>query len=83
MTRGITKATSIQFIDGRSHMKKWRGCKTALSGYYACLSRDLLLMPLWGGHTHIRTPTFVDEMILRDQAYAGLQPACAWFKNVS
>ena len=32
-------------------MKKRRCRKTALSGYYACFSRDLLLMPL-GADTH-------------------------------
>ena len=48
----VTKATPIQFIDGKSRINKRRGHKTALSGYYACLSRDLLLMPL-GADTHI------------------------------
>ena len=52
----------IQFIDGRSHIKKRRGHKTALLDYYACLSRDLLLMSL-GADTHTHTPTFVDETI--------------------
>ena len=66
MTHSVTKATSIQFINDRSHIKKQRGCKTALSGYYACLSRDLLLMPS-GADTHTHTPTFVDETISRNQ----------------
>ena len=54
MTRSVTKATFIQFIDGKCHIKKQKGCKTALSGYYACLLRDLLLMPL-GVDTHAYT----------------------------
>ena len=54
MTGSITKATPIQFIDGKSHIKKRRGSKTDLSGYYACLSRDLLLMTT-GADTHMRT----------------------------
>ena len=52
MMRSVTKAMPIQFIDGRSHIKKRRGCKTTLSGYYTCPSCDLLLM-LSGAHTHI------------------------------
>ena len=50
----VTKATAIQFIDGKCHIKKWKSCKTALSGYYACVSHDLLLMPS-GVDTHMQT----------------------------
>ena len=65
----VTKATSIQFIDSKIRIKKQRGRKTALSGYYACLSRDLSLMALGADtHTHTHTPTFTDETILRNQA---------------
>ena len=63
----VTKAMPIQFIDGKSHIKKWRGHKTALSSYYGCLSRDLLLMP--SGWTHTHTPAFADKTILRSQAH--------------
>ena len=72
----VTKATPIQFTDGKSGIKKRRGRKTALPGYYACLSRDLLLMAL-GADTHTRTharthtPTFADETISRNQAARG------------
>ena len=67
----VTKATPIQFTDGKSRVKKRRGRKTALSGYYACLSRDLLLMASEvDTHTHTHTPTFTDEMISRSQARA-------------
>ena len=48
----VTKAIPIQFIDGKCHIKKWRGRKTALSSYYACLSCDLLIMPWGQTHTY-------------------------------
>ena len=67
MMGSITKAMPIQFIDSKSRIKKWRGHKTALSSYYACLSRDLLLMAS-GADTHTHTPTFADETISRNQA---------------
>ena len=75
----VTKATPIQFIDSKCHIKKWKSRKTALSGYYACLSCDLLLMPVEARtHTHTHTPTFVDKTISRNK---GRRPACAWFNN--
>ena len=38
-TKGsVTKATSINFIDSKSRIKKRRGRKTALSGYYECVA---------------------------------------------
>ena len=61
----VTKATPIQFIDDKCHIKKWKGCKTALSGYYACLSHDLLLMSS-GADTYM----FVDGTISRNQVVA-------------
>ena len=38
MMGSVTKATPIHFIDSKSCIKKWRGCKTALSGYYECVA---------------------------------------------
>ena len=38
MMGSVTKATPIHFIDSKSHIKKRRGCKTALSGYYECVA---------------------------------------------
>ena len=49
--RRVTKATPVQYINNRSHIKKWRGHIIVLSGYYACLSRDLFLMSS-GAETH-------------------------------
>ena len=49
--RIVTKATAIQFIDGKCHIKKQKSHKTTLSGYYVCASHDLLLMPS-GVDTH-------------------------------
>ena len=73
--RIVTKATAIQFIDGKCHIKKWKSRKTALSGYYACVSCDLLLIPSGvDTHTHANIPTLTDETISRNQAHMGLQP---------
>ena len=76
MTGSVTKATPIQFTNGKSRIKKQRGRKTALSGYYTCLSCDLLLMAS-GADTHTHTPTFADKMISRNQVCG----RSAWFKN--
>ena len=37
-TGSVTKATPIHFIDSQSRIKKLRGRKTALSGYYECVT---------------------------------------------
>ena len=58
MMGSVTKATPIQFTDGKSGTKKRRGCKTVLPGYYTCLSHDLLLMAL-GADTYTHTYTNV------------------------
>ena len=53
MTRSVTKAAPIQFINAwQCHIKKRNSHKTSLSSYYKFLSRDLLLMAL-GVDTHI------------------------------
>ena len=52
MMCSVTKATAIQFIDGKCHNnKEMESRKTALPSYYACVSRDLLLVPS-GVDTH-------------------------------
>ena len=56
MMDDVTKATPIQFINSKSRIKKRRGRKTALSGYYACFSCDLLLIAS-GADTHTHTHT--------------------------
>ena len=66
MMRCVTKATPIQFISGKCHIKKHKGCKTALSSYYACFSCNLLLMSS-GVDTRTHTPMFMDKMISRSQ----------------
>ena len=55
--RIVTKATTIQFINHKCHIKKRKSHKTTLSSYYACVSRDLLLMPS-GADTHKHTQTY-------------------------
>ena len=52
----------------------------ALSGYYACISRELLLMPL-GMYTHTHTPMFVDETISRNQARVAHVPGLKTYLN--
>ena len=52
----VTKATAIQFLDGKCHKKKRKSHKTALCGDYVCVSHDLLLMPS-GVDTHTYTHT--------------------------
>ena len=64
MMHSVTKATNIQFINGKCHIKKRKGCKTPLSGYYVYLSCDLLLMLSGAGHK--RRPMFVDKMTSRN-----------------
>ena len=55
MTRIVTKARNIQFIDGSVIIiKKRNSRKTSLSGYYACLSCSLLLKGV-DTHTHKHT----------------------------
>ena len=34
----VTKPMPIHFINSNSRIKKWRGRKTALSGYYECVA---------------------------------------------
>ena len=77
-TCSVTKATPIQFIDGRSHMKKWRCHKTALSGCYTCFSRDLLLMPS-GADTHIHQRSWTKRF--QETRCAWPLAARPWFKK--
>ena len=49
----VTKPLSIQFINGKCHVKKQKSCRIGLTEYYACFSHELLLMPSGQTHTHI------------------------------
>ena len=58
------------------------------TGYYTCLSCDLLLMPLGvdtntqtQAHTDTHTPMLGDKTISRSQVHAGCMPMHVWFKN--
>ena len=65
---------TIQFID--DNIKKQKRCKTASSGYYVCLSRDLLLIPLEvDTYTNIRGQNNFKKPDVCNR------PAYAWFKN--
>ena len=55
--RTVTKATDIQFINGKCHIMKQKSHKIVLSGYYTCVSCDLLLMAS-GADTHTHTHTY-------------------------
>ena len=84
----VTKATPIQFTDGKSDTKKRRGRKTALPGYYACLSRDMLLMASGADtrtHTHTHTHTHIHQRSrtkrFQETRCARPKAARAWFKN--
>ena len=71
-----TKAKPIQFIDGKCHIKKRKSHKTALSGYYAYVSHDLLLMPS-GADTHLLThkqKPFQETNLIKGRV--------AWLKNL-
>ena len=90
MTGSVTKAMPIQFINSKRRIKKQRGRKTALFGYYVCLSHDLLLMAL-KPDTHTYTHTYTNVHGQNDfkkpgmcglQACAGCRPARAWFKKL-
>ena len=71
----VTKATPIPFIDSKSRVKKQRGRKTTLSGYYACLSRALLLMALGADiHTHIHQRLQMKQF--QETRHARAAPAC-------
>ena len=73
---------AIQFIDGKCHVMKRKSLKSALSGYYACVSCDLLLMPS-GADTQTDThiPTCKHK---RFQETRLAQPSAmhAWFKTI-
>ena len=80
MTGSVTKAMPILFIDSKSHIKKRRGHKTALSGYYTCLSRDLLLMASGADtHTHTHTHTHTNVRGRNDFKKPGTR---TWFKII-
>ena len=73
MVHIVTKATAIQFINGKCLLKKRKSCKTTLSGCYASVSYDLLLMPL-EVDTHI-THAHIPMCEQNDLAMH------TWFKN--
>ena len=80
----VTKVMPIQFMNSKCHIKKRKSCKTALSSYYACLSHDLLLMPLGvDRHTHI----YQRSQEKRVQETRHMKPgacrlACTWFFEI-
>ena len=57
MTCSVTNSSIILFINGKCHVRKLKSCRTGLAGYYACLSCELLLIPLGWGRTHRHTYT--------------------------
>ena len=67
----------FHFIDGKCHIKQIKGCKTGLTSYYACLSCELLLMPLGQTHTYAHT-NFSDKCNLYELGHplASLKILC-------
>ena len=63
MTHTVTKAIAIQFINGKCHnYNETKSHKTDLSGYYACVSHDLILMALGADtQTHIHIPMHLQK----------------------
>ena len=79
MMHTVTKAMAIQFIDGKCHIMKRKSRKTVLSGYYTCVSRNLLLMASGAGtHTHISTG---EQKRFQETRRVGPLAARAWFKK--
>ena len=74
---------AIQFIDSKCHIMKRKSCKPALSVYYTCVSRDLLLMASGvdtqtGTHTHIPTRK---QKRFQETRRAQLKAARTWFNK--
>ena len=67
MMRSVTKAMPVQFINSKCHIQKRRGHKTALSGYYACFSCDLLVIPS-GVDTHTNVRGLYCDSLLNPQS---------------
>ena len=84
--RTVTKATAIQFIDGKCHIMKQKSHKTVLSGYYTCVSRDLLLMALGvDTHTHTHIHIYIpmrEQKRFQETRHKRPLAAHAWFKNL-
>ena len=89
-TRCVTKATPIHFIDGKCHinqLKSGKSHKTCLTNHTESISHHitpLVIIALGADiqtHRHTRKHTNTQtKAISRNQARAGLSPACAWFK---
>ena len=78
----VTKATAIQFIDGKCHIMKWESRTTALSGYYACISCDLLLM---ASGVDTQTDTHIPmhgQKQYQETRRMWPSAACTWFNNL-
>ena len=82
-THTSSKATPINDNNYSCHIHN--SCRTCLTNHMGSISRHimpLVINSLGGGHTHINTHTDIrTETILRNQAHAGLWPACAWFNK--
>ena len=61
----------------------YRTCLTNRMRSISCHITPLVINSLGHGHTHTQTriPTIRTGSILRNQAHAGLWPACAWLKT--
>ena len=82
----VTKATLIDFIDNKCHIKQLKSrknYKTCLTNHTRSISHHitpLVINALGGGHTCMHTNAQT-KVISRNQERTSLQPACLWFKN--
>ena len=58
-TSSVTKATSIHFIDSNNRIKKRRGRKTALSGYYECVATHTNFL-------NFKTALYFSAVVMKD-----------------
>ena len=73
---------AIQFIDGKCHIMKRKSLlKTALSGYYACVSHDLVIMASGvDTQTDTHIPTCKQKRF-QETRLAWPSATRNWFKN--
>ena len=76
----VTKATAIQFIDSKCHIKKRKCRKSAYPVITHVFSRDLILM--LSGWTHTHTYRHANKNNFKKPGtYEQPSATCTWFKK--